>query len=238
MPTETALIPELTTEIREALKRDQAHRFPDLKYFPKPGDDGKDVKLPVVLGNPSGACRMPKGARVSPAWGQKVAQTFGAGDAEWAPLVTECVLWPEPHVWAAWLQRWPALAESVRPALVKKYGGDTDLISEPTSDVEVPDAVATRAAGTTWMRFEPKGAVIDLVVKAPSSAQWAMFTEAMKQPDADHWTLALELATACVPASTMPVAEAFVRWPGLALLVDREASYLAGMASKYEEGEL
>lgn len=230
-------IPELTLEVREALKRDQAHRFPDLKFFPKPGDDGKDVKLPVVLGNPSGACKMPKGARASKAWANKVAQTFGAGDAEWAPLVADCILWPPPHVWASWLQRWPAIDDSVRPALVKKYGGDTDLISYPEGDA--PEVIeSARVPGSLWIRFEPKGSTVDLLIKAPTSTQWAMFTAAMKAADADHWMLALDLATACILASTMPAADAFARWPGLALLVDREAAHLAGNASRYEEGEL
>jgi len=231
-------IPELTVEARETIKAEHAHRFPELFYFPKPGDDGKDVKLPVVLGNPSGACKMPKGARGSDAWARKVAQTFGAGEAEWTPLVTDCVLWPPPSVWSAWLQRWPAFLDSVRPALVKKYGGDTDLISEPGDSVEAPAAVASRPAGASWIRFQYKGAIVDLVVKAPSSSQWALFTDAMKKADAEHWALALELATACAPVSTMPLELAFARWPGLALLVDREASYLAGIATKYEEGEL
>lgn len=232
-------IPELTLEVREGIKANQAHRFPELRYFPKPGDDGKPVKLPVVLGNPSGACKMPQGERASKAWGAKVAQTFGAGPAEWAPLVADCVLWPPPAVWASWLQRWPALAESVRPALVKKYGGDTDLLGEPGAETEEPPAIAAaRSPGTTWVRFEPKGAVIDLVIKTPSSSQWAMFKEAMKAPAADHWALALDMAATVTAASTMPTADAFARWPGLALLVNREASYLAGMTSEYEEGEL
>lgn len=232
---------ELTLEERESIKRDLAYRFPELRYFPKPGDDGKPVKLPVVLGIPSGASKMPADKKASKAWGAKVAQTFGTGEAEWLPLIADCVLWPSPPVWAEWLQRWPALADSVRPALIAKYGGAADLLSEPSGDVEPPAVIGdARAAnpGSSWQRFQPKGSTVDLVVKPPSSAQWAMFTEAMKRPGADHWKLALELAEAVTVASTMGVADAFARWPGLALLVDREAAYLAGIASEYEEGEL
>lgn len=234
-------IPELTAEVREQLKRDQAHRFPELRYFPKPGDDGKPIKLPVVLGNPSGACKMPKGLCASKAWNEKVAETFGGEKVGWANLVADCVLWPAPHIWAAWLERWPALADSVRPALIAKYGGDTDQITEPREDDEAPAAIAEKRAehpGATWQRFQPKGATVDLLVRAPTSSHWSLFTDAMKRPDADHWALVLDLATGCTVASTMPAAEAFVRWPGLALLVNREASYLAGLATEYEEGEL
>lgn len=230
-------VPELSLADREAIRREQAHRFPELRYFPKPGDDGQPVKLPVVLGNPSGACKMPKGARVSKAWGEKVAQTFGAADdTDLSQLVTDCILWPPPPIWAEWLQRWPALAESIRPALVRKYGGAADQIAEPGPDETAPEAIAAaRSPGDAWVRFKGE---IDLIVKAPTSGQWAMFTEAMKRPAADHWALALDLAMACTVAATHPIAETFARWPGLALLVDREASYLAGLATEYEEGEL
>ena len=106
---------------------------------------------------------------------------------------------------------------------------------------EKPAAIAealTANSGATWIRFSPIGAVVDIVIKAPSSMQWAMFTEAMKPADAKHWDLAADLATACTVASTMPIAEAFARWPGLVLQVDRHAGHLAGASTKYEEGEL
>lgn len=235
------IISEPTAEERARLKAEQAHRFPELRYFPKPGDDGKMVKLPVVLGNPTGACKMPKGLRASKAWDEKVHETFGGDKVGWAQLVADCVLWPAPHVWAEWTLRWPALADSVRPALVAKYGGDLDQVTEPGEDVEAPAAIAearASAPGAIWMRFQPKGATVDLLVKAPSAAQWALFTDAMKRPGEDRWALAADLATACIAASTLPAAEALLRWPGLALLVDRQASYLAGMVTQYEEGEL
>lgn len=235
-------IPEITLEARETIKRDQAHRFPELRYFPKPGDDGRPIKLPVVLGNPSGSCRMPAGSRASKAWGQKVAQTFGvSNDSRNAQLVADCVLWPPPNVWAEWLQRWPALNDSVFPALVRKYGGASDQVTEPSDDTEAPAAIADARGqhpGSSWIRFEPKGAIVDVLVKAPTGTQWALFTEAMKAQSADHWALALDLATACTAASTMPIAEAFARWPGLALRVNMEASFLAGLATEAEEGEL
>lgn len=239
-------LPELTLEERAALKREQAHRFPELLFFPKPGDDGKPVKLPIVLGNPPGACKMPHGVRVSKLWDEKVARTFGAlsgGTDDPVPmsqLVAECVMWPSAPVWTEWLERWPALGTSVGPALVHKYGGAMDQVGEPDLSA-APDVIASARAdapGSTFMRFQPKGATVDLLVKAPSSGQWALFTEAMKRPDAGHWDLVLQLATACTAASTMALADAFLRWPGLALQIDREAAYLAGLNTEYEEGEL
>lgn len=235
------IIAEPTTEEREQLKRTEAHRFPELKYFPKPGDDGKEVRLPVVLGNPTGACKMPKGARISKAWDDKVAETFGASKPDMSALVSDCILWPPPPLWATWLQRWPALEDSLSSAVIKKYGGSSDQISEPGTAEVTPEAIAAARAsapGATWKRFASKGTQIDLLIKAPSSTQWAMFTDAMKRPENDHWALALELATACTVASTTTIADAFARWPGLVLWVDREASWLAGMSSKFEEGEL
>lgn len=234
-------IAELTLEEREAIKATQAHRFPELRYFPKPGDDGEQIKLPVILGIPSGASQMPKGAYVSKAWAQSVAATFSPGKFDHVPLVADCVLWPDPRTWATWTQRWPALADSVRPALVRKYGGAQALISEPGPEEEAPAEIAAAQAanpGATWQRFSPKGAVVDLVVKAPSSSTWAMFTDAMKRPGAASWNLALELALAVTVASTKPIGDVIARWPGLPLLIVHEASYLAGLATEYEEGEL
>jgi hypothetical protein len=237
------IVAEPTPEVREAIKATQAHRFPELRYFPKPDDDGKPVRLPVILGNPSGACKMPSGARRSKAWEQSVAATFGATREPFdhGPLVTDCVLWPDGRTWASWLQRWPALADSIRPALVRKYGGSAEMISEPGSDEEAAPEIADAMAAhpsASWLRFTAKGTVVDLVVKAPSSSTWAMFTDAMKRPGAESWALALDLATSCTAAATLPAADLYVRWPGLALLVDRQASYLAGLATEYEEGEL
>ncbi len=235
------IIADPTPEERAKLKAEHAHRFPELRYFPKPGDDGKMVKLPVVLGNPSGACHMPAGARASKAWDAKVAEGFGGEKVGWAQLVVDCVLWPAPHVWAEWCERWPALPDSVRTALITKYGGSEDSITEPGEDVEAPKVIAEareQHKGATWMRFEPKGLTVDLLVKAPTSTQWALFTEAMRKPGAASWDLVHDLANACTAVASQPVAEAFLRWPGLAVLVVREASYLAGVITKYEEGEL
>lgn len=235
------VIEELTAEVRERIKVEHAHRFPELRYFPKPDDEGGTIKLPVVIGNPTGSCKMPKGAPVSRAWAQSVTRTFGGDRGDNAEFVRDCVLWPPPPVWAQWCHRWPALPESVRPAIVAKYGGDTDDVSEPGPDVEAPKDIAeARAAnpGSLWVRFERKSACVDFVVKAPSAFQWAAFSNAMKEPNADAWALALDLALACTVAATMSVAEVFNRWPGLALQIDREASYLAGIRSDFEEGEL
>lgn len=236
-------IPELTQEEGDAIKATQAHRFPELRFFPKPGDDGKPIKLPVILGNPSGACKMPEGSRVSKAWQRTVAATFGKkSDAfDYGPLINDCVLWPNPVTWASWCARWPALSDSVRPALVRKYGGAQSLISEPgPEEVGAPEIAAAVAScsGSSWVRFSPKGGESDLVIKAPSSSMWALFTDAMKARDADAWKLALELAETSIAASTRPAAELLARWPGLALLINLEVSYLAGLSTEYEEGEL
>lgn len=236
------LIPELTDEIRASLKHEHAHRFPELRYFPKPGDDGKEVRLPVVLGNPSGACAMPDGKRASKAWTYLVAATFGArDDSDDAPIIGDCVLWPPPSVWAAWVERWPALPPSVAPALRRKYGGSITQISDPGDDVECPPEIAAGLAEhprASWVRFKPKGAEIDLLIKPPPAHVWSLFREAMKGGDADHWALVLDLAVNSVAASTRPAAVAIGQWPGLALLIGQRVALLAGARTEFEEGEL
>ena len=236
------LVPELTPEIRASLKHEQAHRFPELRFFPKPGDDGKDIRLPVVLGNPSGACVMPEGKRASKMWTHLVASTFGVrDDFEDTALVTDCVLWPPPGVWARWAERWPALPPSVAPALRRKYGGSIHQVSDPGDEVEMPPEIATALAaspGAAWLRFEPTGAQVDLAIKAPASHVWSLFREAMKKPDADHWALVLDLAVNSVAASTRPIAAVVGQWPGLALIITQRVSRLAGSTTEFEEGEL
>jgi len=60
----------------------------------------------------------------------------------------------------------------------------------------------------------------------------------MKRPTAKAWELTVDMATACTPASTKPLDALFGRWPGLPLLIAHQISYLAGLATAFEEGEL
>lgn len=235
------LIADPTAEERALLKKDHAHRFPELRYLLMPGDGAK-IRLPVVLGNPSGACKMPEGRKPRGAWKKSVAATFGREtDFDFSALVTDCVLWPTQSVFAQWCERWPALMDAIRSPLRAKYGGAQSLVSEPGREEEhAPEIEAALEANpsATWMRFSPKGAVIDVVVKAPASHVWSLFVEAMRAADADAWALVLDLTVSSVVASTAPIDTTLARWPGLALLVGREVGYLAGMVAEVVEGEL
>jgi hypothetical protein len=49
-----------------ALAAENAHRYPEKFAVKVIGDGGVRVTLPFVLGNPSGACKMPEGVKPHP----------------------------------------------------------------------------------------------------------------------------------------------------------------------------
>src|SRR5687768_6628928 len=117
------MFPAPSPDERALLKAEHAHRFPELATLSLTGDGGAPVSLPIVLGNPSGACQMPVGAPVSPAWSTLVRASLGIADEVGdvaAQLATDCVLWPDRATWARHTTRWPALPQSVADEIRNK----------------------------------------------------------------------------------------------------------------------
>lgn len=231
----------------EAMLLEHSCRYPEKARFTVTGDGEKDVCLPVLLGNPSGACKMQEGKRVSPAWDTVIASTFqiAQGETNIDQLVSDSVLWPPPVTWFTWTKRWAALPEIVQVAIRRKTGSSMSMIEDPTPEQERPAALASildRHPSAVWRMLKPPGTEIDAAIMPPDSASWRMFLDAMKRPNAKHYSLARNLATSSLVAASRadgtPISadELFDRWPGQALLVALTVSHLAGIAAKYELG--
>lgn len=216
-------------------------RYPEKASATVIGDGGKPQRLPLILGNPSGACSSVE--RVSPAWSRMVAATYRMREeADEAELVRDCLLYPPAPIWAQWVERWPALVDAVTPTLRAKVGWKLTALDEAPFDYETPPELAVVLARNPRavlrvcsVSKEP----IAIVLAAPRSAVWRMFIDAIRKKDADHWTLARDYASAVVlGVHGMPSADALIeRWPGLALVIGLVASNLAGVTADVELGE-
>jgi hypothetical protein len=223
-----------TSDERTAILRRHAERFPAAFNFTLPIDGGKDDQLRILLGTP---------AEGSDGWETAVAATFKPRlvEADSGALVTDCLLWPDASTWGGIVRRWPALPETVARAVRAHLGASLAALVEPTADEVEPPAVAAaleRNAGAVWRQLKPAPDVcIDVAIQPPEEVVWRAFQEQIKRDDAKHWRLALDMATASVTASTLPVGDVFKRWPGCAMLVTLMASKLAGIAAEFERGE-
>jgi hypothetical protein len=233
-----------------ALKAQHAHRFPIPARFTVTGDDDADVSLPVLLGNPSGACKMPLNAPVSSAWDATVAATFKMrpdSESSAAELAADCVLFPDAVTWQAWAARWPALPDVVMLAVRRKTASSLASLVEPARETPRPSHVRealTANPGSVWRTVKPSGRAIDVVIAPPDAGLWQMFTDAMKKRDAKHGEIARDMALASMRAvfaedsSPISADEIVSEWPGLSLLIGLTVSALAGLRADFELGEM
>lgn len=242
-----------TDEEFAALRARCAHRHPEAGGITVIGDHGISIRLPVVLGNPSGSSKAP--ARTdSPSWEQFIA---GLLKLEEAPKdladsgARDCILWPSPVVWEEWCTRWPALADIAWQAARRKAGFDASGLEEVTFDEKLPVPVHEAAEANpraALRRFNVKRAktsrTILAVIDAPSGPSWRFFLEAMRAPRAERWKLTREMAEGAIrfaydEQTKQPVeADAlFDPLPGLAVLTALTLSGLAGLAADVELGE-
>ncbi len=233
----------------QGLLAEHVHRFPEKARFTVVGDGGAEVTLPVLLGNPSGACKIPEGRVVSPAWGETVAATFkmrAGAETDTPALVADCVLWPPAPTWSEWTSRWAALPERVFPAIRRKTGAELDMLEDPKPGEKPPDALAgmlQRTPAAVWRRLKPPGAEFFAAIIPPDPGLWRLFVDGMKKRDEKHAQLARDLATASLLAivnangEAVPSETLLDRWPGQALLVDLIVSHLAGLTADYALGE-
>lgn len=238
------------------LTAQHVHRFPEKFSLSMPGDRGSTVKIPVLIGNPTGACKMPLGERPSAAWSNFIAALFQVRP-ESAELerqaAADCLLWPTPIVWSQVAERWPGAPSVLWKAASKKCGASLALMDIPEDGDPPPPPIAAeldRYPRAVWRILNPPGQKLAVVIDSPKSIAWSFFSDAMKKDDADRWALVCELSQMAVPAAvriidaTMAEPERYEpvnfvedimsRWPGFALHVAATLSYLAGRIAKVE----
>jgi len=236
-----------------ALVAENAHRFPEKAMFQAPEGAG-DVSLPVLLGIPSGACKLPGGKFATSAWSDTIAVTFKmlkGADASPEQLAADCILWPDAGTWGKWVERWPALPGRVVVALRRKLASSLEMIDEEPKG-EMPEAVQAaiaRMPSAVWRKLEVDGPgrpskpeFYDMVVAPPDAGVWRMFCAAMKVRGEAYASLARGLAESCVVVCVKDgaavTAEAlFDRYPGHVILVGLTAAHLAGISASFTMGE-
>lgn len=244
-----------TTEQIAALRAEHAHRFPQDHWFAMLGDRGAPVSLPLVLGNPSGACAM---QRQTPIWGLFVSHVLGLAELPANPDALgafDCVLYPDISTFSQWCERWPELPREIWKAVKEKVGYNAGIYDEPSFDAELPElpepvrkaADAHRSA--VLCRFRPHQKKTErrivCVLDRPASVAWRFFGDASRKPDADRWQLIKDLSQASIRIAVDEdtgqsldlVRDVFAPWPGIAILAFAKIANLAGLGAKVELGE-
>jgi hypothetical protein len=245
-----------TADELSVLLASQAHRFPEKHTISLPGDRGSTVRIPVLIGNPSGACKLPPGELANVAWSHFIAATFKTRDDSvelTRQAAADCLLWPPPAVWAQIVERWPAAPDALWLAAREKCGAALYLMSFPEEgEKPAPEvgAVLDRYERAVWRRLQPPGQNLVVVIDPPKSVAWTFFSEAMKKSETDRWKLVCEMAQMAVPAAfrvtlaSLAAPEAYEpvsfvddvmpQWPGFAVHVVAVQSQLAGMRAKVD----
>lgn len=231
-----------------ALVTAQAHRFPVKRTVTVKGDGGATVKLPLVIGNPSGACDMPPGEKAAPAWATSVSVTLGKrkGTTDTGrELTLDCVLWPAAAQLDEWIERWPGLPGRILDSVREKICSQLVQLRDPEFDEVPPAALASTLAHyprAAWYRFAAPGEPLAVVIEAPESAKYEFFVAETNKPDARHWELTKQMAAAQVKAvaksdgAPLATEEMIKRWPGTAVLAMQAVAVLAGSAAEVELG--
>jgi hypothetical protein len=241
-----------TPEEFSALELAQAHRFPDPAHVTMIGDGGQPVRLPLVIGCPTGASKMPMGEAVSPLWSMAAGAMMKFTDAPPTDRLSfDCVLWPDRATLQRWVERWPALHDRIWNLARRKMAADASIFSEPASGEKFSDAVAgslLQFPHAVLRRFTPtarkEAHSLLAVIDSPSLAAWRIFLDAGRKRGADYWKLINDMAAGCVRlvydeenAKAIPFDEVAGRWPGIPVLCAMTVSVLAGMAGDSELGE-
>ncbi len=213
-------------EVLQQLLAEHALRYPEKATVDAIGDGGVTLRLPLLIGNPTGSTRTP-GPRVLPAWSDFVALTLGAkktgADTIGEEVARDCLLFPSPALLAEWEQRWPAILGAIGSITLSKIGADAKLVRM----APLPEAPSRYLLGT--------GAGVEATVTTPSKAHYDGLRASVKREGADCIELLDELIAVCVKGTG--VSELLVRRPGLALPLYNTAMRLAGAVADARLGE-
>jgi hypothetical protein len=230
-----------------ALSAREAHRLPKKATFKVIGDGGADVRLPVALGHPSGACELPEGAQKKPAWDTLVALEVGALKVEppeiRRSLAVDCVLWPPPAELEEWFDRWPGLPSRILEEVYQQIAAVKELARAPRDGEAPPVALRPVLASfprAVWRVVTVPGDELALAIQSPDGTPWGFFVQELKAPGAAAGLLARQMASSCIvgavrkDGAAVPAAEVLRLWPGVALLAMNVISVLIGLAAEVE----
>jgi hypothetical protein len=233
-----------------AMLAQHAHRFPVRASIPVLGDAGERMRLPLLLGVPSGACRMPAGSRSSPVW-KTIVSSILEGSFKAAViaehLANDCVLWPDQRICAEWRERWPAIPNDIALAVLRLVGAEVAALGEPSPLEEPPKAieeVLLEHPRAVWRHMRPRDEAYEVVIECPDAVRYDAFSDAIGRADADAMALCREFAEAQVMAcvskassTPVPLGKAFDPHPGLVILVASQARRLGGAQAEVRLGE-
>ncbi len=239
-------VPPPTPEELASLRSLHAHRFPQAGSIRLPAANGGTVSIPLVIGLPSGACRMPSGAVVSPAWEQFVESAIKRSpepDGFRETLAQDVVLYPSPGVLAQVLEEWPAAPVPIGTAVMKKIG--REALEVPTATEQPPASLAPLLIDrAVWRKVKAsKADEFAIVIVPPSSAAWSIFSDGIRRTGANSWKMSTEIVQACVPAVCRAdgvaanLEEVACRYPGLVLSIVGTIAMISGGAAEVELGE-
>lgn len=225
---------------------EHAHRFPETASIKVPGDGDVLVKLPLLLGIPTGALPVDKdgktltGTPVSSAWSNAVAARLkfrADDDATGGRLVADCVLWPSPSMWREWCAEWAAIDGAASRLVALKIGSYLDVIQEPADGEKPPAGIAPSARGV-WRVLTPQGKRFDVAIEPPDSTAWRLFVKAALAPGEDVARRAREIVEASVTGfAPGTLLDALDRYPGLVMALLAQSAYLAGVGAEVTLGE-
>ena len=242
-------ITALTGDELSSLRTRLAHRFPQTATLHAPGDRGLGtIDIPIVLGLPTGACRMPTGAVVSSAWNEYVAAAVlkRPDPVGWREeFVSDVVLHPDNQGLEELLAQWPALSNKIAQLAIKKCGPDAVSIPLPTDRPPAPlAAMIGERPRASWRWVRPtRAAAFAILVEPPPPALWSMFTDGIRTADSGQWRLVRDFLEGCAPsifqADGQPAALDAVlgQWPGVAISLVGPIAALGGAAAEGELGE-
>jgi hypothetical protein len=240
-------------EERAQLKRQHAHRFPEIATLTVL-DGAARIALPFVLGNPSGACEMPAGTSPTAAWALSCRAGFGlakGGPALAQAIAADCILYPAPALYGRAFERWPDLARDVADEVARKVGSSVENFTDPLA-VELPpapvaDALASRPLAA-WRWYVPRaGTRYAVVLEPPTGPAWRIRRDALTRPNGDVWAALRALVEPSVVLVVREVGEAWEseplgdtmrRWPGMAIGLSAALARLMGATGNADFSEL
>lgn len=243
------LVTEPTPEEVASIQSTHPFRFPTLIHITVPGDRGAAVRLPFVMGNPTGACAMPLGKEPTTVWNSFVTAALSQEalpEGEEAASL-DCILWPAPDVVSQWFERWPALPAQTWKAAKKKCGALLEAGADPDpADAKLPSAVKAaldKNPRAALRRYNPRKESFLFLVDPPASSAWRIFMGSIREGKEVAKT-AGEMAQVCTRfvfdeqrGMEVPFAEVTKQWPGLAVQACLTVSVMAGAATQIELGE-